>query len=111
MCSFFCAAPGAGLALPQKERFFYLPIQSNSETGYVSAEKTSPSPVSMVADVAAAIELEKQISASKGGVKSTLRDLLTRVASTYNKMTSIKRHRIDGTRKNLLYNMFLGWEF
>lgn len=63
----------------------------------------------MVADISAAIELEKQIIADSRGVKGTLRDLLTRVTSAYNKMTSVKRHRIDGTRKSLLYNMFLNW--
>ena len=43
-----------------------------------------------------------------GKQKMALKDLLNRVVAEYNRSTTIKKHRIDGARKNLLYNMLLG---
>ena len=39
--------------------------------------------------------------------RGTMRDYLNKTCASYNKMTSIKKHRIDGARKSLLYNLCL----
>ena len=72
--------------------------------GFVTAEKISPSPISIVADIQKAVELEKKL----GRGKNALRDVLGRVVSDFNKMTANKKHRIDSGRKALLLNMLLG---
>ena len=64
----------------------------------------APSPISMFADISMAISVEKRM----GKQKMALKDLLNRVVAEYNKGATIKRHRIDGPRKSLLYNMLLG---
>jgi len=61
----------------------------------------------MYADVQAAIVLERRMGKSK----AALRDLLNRTCAEYNKMTTVKKHRIDGPRKSLLYNLHLGLYF
>ena len=75
--------------------------------GFVTAEKNSPSPISILADIQKAVELEKKL----GRGKSTLRDVLGRVVSEFNKMNANKRHRIDSGRKALLLNMLLSKEY
>ena len=57
----------------------------------------------MFADIQAAIQMEQRITKSK----ASMRDLLNKTCASYNKMTSIKKHRIDGARKSLLYNLCL----
>lgn len=57
----------------------------------------------MFADVQAAIQMEQRITKSKASMK----DLLNKTCASYNRMTSIKKHRIDGARKSLLYNLCL----
>lgn len=57
----------------------------------------------MFADIQAAIQVEQRMSRSRG----TMRDYLNKTCASYNKMTSIKKHRIDGARKSLLYNLCL----
>ncbi|CAL1153018.1 unnamed protein product [Cladocopium goreaui] len=69
--------------------------------GYLTSEKQAPSPISMFADIQAAIQMEQRITKSK----ASMRDLLNKTCASYNKMTSIKKHRIDGARKSLLYNL------
>ena len=64
-----------------------------------------PSAISIVADLSAAIEIEKRLAKGK---TLPLKDALSRVISEYNKLTSIKRHRIDTTKKALAYNLLLG---
>lgn len=54
--------------------------------------------------MAAAIDIERRM----GKTKMALKDILSRVIADFNKMVSIKRHRIDGVKKALLYNMSLG---
>lgn len=51
----------------------------------------------------AAVEIERKI----GRGKTTLRDVLSRVVSDFNKMTTKKAHRIDSSRKALIYNLLL----
>lgn len=64
----------------------------------------------MVADVFQAVELERKFASARPGMKATLKDLLGRVVADYNKMVSLRRHRIDAPRRSLLYNMSLGSE-
>ena len=73
--------------------------------GFVTAEKISPSPIGIMADISKAVEMEKKI----GRGTTALRDVLGRVVSEYNKMIVNKKHRIDAGRKNLLLNLFLGF--
>lgn len=69
----------------------------------MTSEKVSPSPISMFADVSMAISVEKRM----GKQKMPLRDLLNRIVADYNRMTTIRKHRIDSNRKNLVYNLWL----
>ena len=75
--------------------------------GFVTAEKISPSPISILADIQKAVELEKKL----GRGKIALRDVLGRVVSDFNKMNANKKHRIDSGRKALLLNMLLGKDY
>lgn len=45
--------------------------------------------------------------AVKSSQSKATKDLLTKVVAEYNKMTSIKKHRIDGQKRALCYNMLL----
>lgn len=72
--------------------------------GFVTAEKISPSPIGILADIQKAVEMEKKL----GRGKTALRDVLGRVVSDYNRMIANKKHRIDVQRKSLLLNLFLG---
>lgn len=57
----------------------------------------------MLADIQQAINVEKKLHPSK----TALKDVLGRVVAEYNRMTSVRRHRIDGARRQLVYNLFL----
>jgi len=57
----------------------------------------------MLADIQQAINIERKMNKSN----KALKDIMARVVSDYNKMVSIKRHKIDGARRNLIYNLFL----
>jgi len=57
----------------------------------------------MFADIQAAINVERRMGKSKASV----RDLLNKVCAEYNRLTTIKKHRIDGNRKALLLNLCL----
>ena len=57
----------------------------------------------MLADVQQAINVEKKLHPSK----TALKDVLGRVVAEYNRMTTVRRHRIDGARRQLVYNLFL----
>ncbi|CAK9076606.1 Uncharacterized protein SCF082_LOCUS36896, partial [Durusdinium trenchii] len=70
--------------------------------GYITSEKVAPSAIQIVADLKSAIGIEQRMNR---GRSQPLKDILGRVTSEYNKMVSIKRHRIDTTRKNLAYNL------
>lgn len=57
----------------------------------------------MLGDIQQAIMIERKMNKSN----KALKDVMARVVSDYNKMVSIKRHKIDGSRRNLIYNLFL----
>ncbi|CAK9015357.1 unnamed protein product [Durusdinium trenchii] len=64
--------------------------------GYVTAEKMSPSPLSMAGDMEQAVAIERRLS--RPGVKTALRDVLGRCIADYNRMTAHRRHKIDSAR-------------
>lgn len=78
----------------------------NSEIGYVTAEKQSPNPISMAADIREAIRAEKQ--SGRAAAKTPLKDLLGKVVAEYNRLCTNKKHRIESQRRSLVYNLFLG---
>ena len=59
---------------------------------YVTSEKQAPSPIQMAAEIAEAIKAEKL--AGRCGARSPLKDNLNKVIAEYNKLTTVKRHRI-----------------
>lgn len=79
---------------------------SRQETGYVTAEKVSPSPVCLVADFASAVQVER-VQAKRSGTKTALKDLLARCVADYNKLCTIKRHRVDSAKRATIYNLLL----
>jgi len=59
-----------------------------------------------LASIRAAIDVERRI-ATKTSSSRALKDLLQKTTADYNRMVTLKRHRIDGPKKSLCYNMFL----
>lgn len=53
-----------------------------------------------------AISLERR--SGKAGVSKALKDCLNRAVAEYNKMVTVRRHRIENVKKGLIYNLFLG---
>ena len=82
------------------------PCGHHSEIGHITAEKQSPGPLQYLADFQSAIDLERRMSS---GPVRPLKDLLTRCCAEYNKLCSSKRHRVDSSRKSLIYNMLLDY--
>ncbi|CAK9093773.1 Uncharacterized protein SCF082_LOCUS44102 [Durusdinium trenchii] len=54
------------------------------ELGYVTAEKTAPSPIGIVADISEAIKIHRRMSSTK----IPLKDAMTKVIADYNRLTS-----------------------
>ena len=49
-----------------------------------------------------AIDLER-----RGNPRLALKDGLNRVCAAFNRMVSNKKHRLDGSKKALVYNLYL----
>lgn len=81
----------------------------DSEIGHVTAEKQTPSAIDFLANVRSAIDMERRLATSKGGTGSSraLKDVLGKVVSDYNKLVTVKKHRIDSAKRSLCYNMLL----
>ena len=77
--------------------------------GYITAEKISPSPLDVVGDLGKAMELERKMSTSRG--KIPLKDALNKVIADFNKMITLKKHRVDSARRSMCYNLHLGYDF
>ena len=56
-----------------------------------------------MADIKETIAVEKRLNRQGRGA---LKDILGKVIAEYNKFCSNKRHRIDSTRRSLIYNLF-----
>ena len=76
------------------------------ELGHSTAEKQKPSPLQFLADFRSAIGIEKRLA--KAGSTTNLKDLLGKVVAEYNKLCTVKSHRVDTNKRSLIYNMFLG---
>jgi len=81
----------------------------DSEIGHVTAEKQTPSAIDFLANIRSAIDMERRIATAKGGTGSSraLKDVLGKVVSDYNKLVTVKKHRIDSGKRALCYNMLL----
>ena len=75
--------------------------------GYVTAEKQAPSPISILADISEAIKIHRRLSPGK----VPLRDAMTKVIAEYNRIVTVRRHRVDSARRSLIYNLLLGQNF
>ena len=73
---------------------------------WVSAEKQTPSPIDCLGALKQAVEVERRVS--KSGVSKALRDVVSRCVGEYNRMVTLKKHRIDSTTKSLVMNLPLG---
>ena len=87
--------------------YVFLYLHNCQETGYVTSEKLTPSPITICADIKQAIGVERR----SGAAKLPLKDVLGKVIAQYNRMVTIKRHRIESARRALIYNLFLGLIF
>ena len=85
----------------------YLGNASVSGIGYVSAEKVSPSPIMILADMKCAIDIEKRQTRTG---RASLKDCLNRTIAEYNRSVTVKKHRVDAQRKQLIYNLLLIFE-
>lgn len=74
-----------------------------SETTWVTAEKQAPSPISIMADIKEAIAVEKRVMRS--GSRFALKDVLAKVVAEYNKLCTMRKHKIDSHRRSLIYNL------
>ena len=70
----------------------------------MSAEKQHPSPISVMADIKEAVEVEKRISSSS---RLALKDVLGKVVAEYNRLCTLKRHKVDSHRRALIYDLLL----
>ena len=71
----------------------------------MTSEKLTPSPITICADIKQAITVERR----NGGAKLPLKDVLAKTIAQYNRMVTIKRHRIESARRALIYNLRLGF--
>ena len=76
-------------------------------TSNLTAEKQLPSPLQFLADFRQAISLERW--QSKGATRP-LKDILAKVSADYNRMCTVKRHRVCSSKKSLIYNMPLSFK-
>ena len=74
--------------------------------GFVTSEKLTPSPLTIVSDFAKAIDLERKLSTSRQTIP--LKDALNRCIADFHKMVTVKRHRVDSGRRALCYNLIFG---
>lgn len=74
---------------------------SISGLGFVTEEKIQPSPLAITGDISQAINIERRMSRTR----TALKDVLNRVVADFNRLTTVKKHRIDAGRKSLIYNL------
>ena len=73
----------------------------------MTAEKQSPSAIDFLANIRSAIDVERRLSSAKGGgAPKALKDVMGKVVSDYNRLCTVKKHRIDGVKRCLCYNLF-----
>lgn len=72
----------------------------------MTADKQTPSAIDYLGHMKEALAIERRLG--KGQTRP-LKDMLSALVATYNKMTSTKSHRIDANKKSLIYNMLPGF--
>ena len=73
----------------------------------MSSEKQAPSALDLLGAISQAIAVEKRQAQNQRGSSKALKDLLAKTVGEFNKLCTIKQHRIDTKRKTLLYNLSL----
>jgi hypothetical protein len=71
--------------------------------GHITAEKQSPSAIQFYADLKEAIALERRLQQGS----KPLKDILSKIVADYNRMVTVRSHRIDTNRRNMAYNLLL----
>ena len=72
----------------------------------MTADKQSPSCLDYLGHFKEALAIEKRLL--RPGASKALKDMLSSLVATYNKMATNKKHRVDAPRKAMIYNLFLG---
>ena len=62
--------------------------------------------MNIAADIGAAIAMERK--SSRVGPKTPLKDLLKKCVASYNRMVTVKKHKIDSAKWALIYNLCFG---
>ena len=71
--------------------------------GHITAEKQSPSAIQFYADLKEAIALERRVQQGN----KPLKNVLSKIVADYNRMVTVRSHRIDTNRRNMAYNLLL----
>ncbi|CAL1131960.1 unnamed protein product [Cladocopium goreaui] len=71
------------------------------KVGHITAEKQSPSAIQFYADLKEAIALERRLQQGS----KPLKDILSKMVADYNRMVTVRSHRIDTNRRNMAYNL------
>ena len=73
----------------------------------MTSEKQAPSALDLLGAVGHAVDVELRQAQAKPGASKALKDLLSKCVTEFNKLCTIKRHRIDTSRRSLIYNLTL----
>ena len=73
----------------------------------MSSEKQAPSALDLLGAISQAISVEKRQAQNQRGSSKALKDLLAKTVGEFNKLCTVKQHRIDTKRRTLLYNLSL----
>ena len=73
----------------------------------MTSEKQSPSALDFLGAIGQAGALERRQGQGKPGASRALKDLMSKCITDFNKLVTVKAHRIDTRRKSLLYNLKL----
>ena len=71
--------------------------------GSSTAEKQAPSALQYHAEFGRAIALERKFS--DGAKKKTTRELLNKSIASFNRGVTVKRFRVEGSKKTLIFNL------
>ena len=73
----------------------------------MTSEKQSPSALDLLGAISQAVAVERRQAQLKPGASKALKDLINKCVTEINKLTTVKKHRIDTSRKALIYNLIL----
>ena len=72
--------------------------------GNLTAEKQAPSALQYLAEFTKSVGLERK-AGGEAARRRSQKELLNRVIAAYNKTVSVKRYRVEGERKRLIFNL------